>query len=233
MIYIIKNTRSKNEIISFNKKFLVNYKELASEYEIPQYSETPNKVLKTAEELLSYCEENISEHHAIYWKSTVNSLMSEIFYTIDGYTIFGLSTDEETKCNFLFNEMSEFLDSDFGYVTVENPAPKNLDEFSTNFCYMLKKNEKYKDVIPDNKFQEEVIDKIQISEIENDRKLCYALLCWCQDINWPVAKKIVGLMSKADSSILPCVNTILKFDDENWNFCLQEFLIPAMKVYIN
>lgn len=79
--------------------------------------------------MLSYCEENISEHHAIYWKSTVNSLMSEIFYTIDGYTIFGLSTDEDTKCNFLFNEMSEFLDSDFSYVTVENPAPKNLLRF--------------------------------------------------------------------------------------------------------
>ena len=34
-IYIIKNSRNKTEIESFNRKFLTNYVELTKEYEIP------------------------------------------------------------------------------------------------------------------------------------------------------------------------------------------------------
>ena len=81
-IYIIKNSRNKTEIESFNRKFLINYIELAKEYEIPQYSENPSLVLQNSEELLSYCELNTKINYAVYWSSTKNNLKYEIFYTL-------------------------------------------------------------------------------------------------------------------------------------------------------
>ncbi len=222
-IYIIKNSRNKTEIESFNRKFLINYIELAKEYEIPQYSENPSLVLQNSEELLSYCELNTKINYAVYWSSTKNNLKSEIFYTLDGYTIFGLSTENENECNFLFEEMSKFLGCDFGYITIESPAPFSLDSFSNEYLSSLKKKEKYQKYIPNDKFDTRSIEGISIDEIENDRALCYALLCWCQDPNWPVAQKIMELLKKASKKISPCVSTILTFDDD-WKYGLRSLL---------
>ncbi len=229
-IYIIKNTRKKAEITAFNKRFLGTYKETASEYEIPQYSENPEKVFAKADELLSYCETNANVSHVVYWKSTVNGLYSEIFYTKDGFTVFGLSTEDETKCDSLFQEMAGFLGCDFGYITAETPAPDYFEKFTECLLSELKHDKKYADLLPGNKFNKERLLKIKRSDIENDRKLCYGLLTWCRDINWPVAKEIVKMLKKPNDLILSCINEILKFNDEDWNFCLTDFILKEKPV---
>lgn len=223
-IYIIKNTRNKNEVNSFNQHFLVDYEEMACEYEIPKYSSSPCRVLHNSKEILSYCEFNTKTDYAVYWTSKKNHLRSEVFYTCDGHTIFGLSTENEADCNFLFKEMSDFLGCDFGYITVETPAPFSLDCFSSNFIAEARKKKKYRKYIPNDKFDLQSIKNVSINEIEDDKTLCYALLCWCQDYNWPVAKEIIKLMETASDKINPCIYTILDFNDDDWKISLETIL---------
>lgn len=229
-IYIIKNTRSKETVKLFNKTFLVEYNNLADEYKIPQYSDNSEIIHKNVEDLMDFLETNKKEKYSIYWKSEVNELYSQVTYTSDSHIVFGISTKSKNDCKKIFSKMSDFLKSDFGYITVENPPADNLDLFCTNFLRELEKDEIYKKFIPKDKFDLKTIENISISDLKAFDKLFYILLIWCQDMNWPIAKKIAELLRKSGDTIIPYIENVLDLNDEDWQYGIKSVLLQKMNL---
>lgn len=132
-IYVIKKSRSKKLGEDFLNHFLPNREESAFEYEIPQYSDDPKILFNKAYDLMEYLEKNISDNHTIYWRNLDSNNTNRhgmIFYTTDGYMIFGISVDvdpeNEAEC---LSEMKDFLQSDGGYITYECPPETTFEEF--------------------------------------------------------------------------------------------------------
>lgn len=132
-IYVIKKSRSKKLGEDFLNHFLPNREESASEYELPQYSDDPKILFNKAYDLMEYLEKNNNDNHTIYWRNLDSNNPNRhgmIFYTTDGYMIFGISVDadpeNEAEC---LSEMKDFLKSDRGYITYECPPETTFEEF--------------------------------------------------------------------------------------------------------
>jgi len=68
-IYVISQKRDGNTISEFLDLFLPIRVESTDEYGIPQYSDSPEVVFNTAEQLIEFCCVNKLEEHAIYWRA--------------------------------------------------------------------------------------------------------------------------------------------------------------------
>ena len=120
--YVLTNKRTKHFIQSFLNKFIPDRQEQADEYEIPQYSDNPSMIYKTADELIDHLEKNVTVVHTIYWsnnnKSEIKGAMC--FFTNDGQTILGMScetkypdTTIEDNC---LKDLMNFCDSTQGLI---------------------------------------------------------------------------------------------------------------------
>jgi hypothetical protein len=133
-IYVITEKRDRATVERFLRHFLPQRTESAEEYEIPQYSTTPEKVFKTDHELIEYCENNKEIEHSIYWQATGGKKPEHgmVFYLKDGYAIYGLSTDAENVvfAKNLLEELKEFINSNHGYIAHEaSPDVNNYSDF--------------------------------------------------------------------------------------------------------
>ncbi len=128
-IYVLSGDRSKATVIQFLERFLPEREEVADEYPVPRYSDTPEVYLDTADELLTYLEHHSDEPHSIYWASQVSGdpRFAMLFATVDGHAIYGLSVDGNEQ-EFLANLMT-FLNSATGYIDFENPPSDSAPEF--------------------------------------------------------------------------------------------------------
>ena len=133
--YVLTDSRTKEFINAFLDKFLPDRQESADEYEIPQYSNNPTVISKTADKLIELLERNKNEIHTIYWrnnsKTTVQNAMC--FFTDDGQVIVGLSCqtkypDTSIEDSYL-KDLKNFCKSERGYVTYEENATHNTTEF--------------------------------------------------------------------------------------------------------
>ncbi len=95
--YVLVQGRSKGLVDKFLDHFLPHRRETASEYELPQYADSPRVVYKTADELLLAVEDQPAECHAIYWANTDPGRLRRAIVapTNDGATVYGLSIDDE------------------------------------------------------------------------------------------------------------------------------------------
>src|SRR5438094_9095997 len=93
--YVLTNKRNRNFIFSFLNHFLPNRQEYGHLFEIPQFSENPTIVFKTADELIDYLVENKHEIHAIYWYNKEESKLrgAMCLFTSDGQVILGLTCE--------------------------------------------------------------------------------------------------------------------------------------------
>lgn len=136
-IYVIKKTRSKALVLDFLDKFLPNRKETQNEYFILKNSENPIHCFEDVIDLMQYLEVNNKYRHSIYWKNSDKENPNKfgmVFYTLDGYIIFGISRDNrdfldrqnEEEC---LNLMLNFLNTKEGYITYEQPPEVNYEKF--------------------------------------------------------------------------------------------------------
>ena len=136
-IYVIKKTRSKQLGLDFLDHFLPKRKESADAYDVPQYGDSTQVIFSKAKEVMSYMEQHLDVYQSIYWNNTDPENPNRhgmLFYTKDGYMIFGISRDSngiddtqnERECLAL---MQDFLKTDKGYITYECPPEDNWNDF--------------------------------------------------------------------------------------------------------
>lgn len=133
--YVLSEKRSAAFIYSFLDKFLPHRKEDADEYEVPQYADKPEIVLKTAVELIDYLTLNHEEIYSIYWSNAENAEIKGVmcFFTNNGHLILGIYCDtmfpDTTIEDNVFEDLKKFCGNSDGYVTYEEPATQDTNEF--------------------------------------------------------------------------------------------------------
>jgi hypothetical protein len=73
-----------------------------------------------------------------------------------------------------------------------------------------------RELIPKDKFDEEVIDRLKALSFEQINPIIPELLEWLQDINWPISGPIAQLLNPFVNRITPEIIKILKTDDGLW-----------------
>lgn len=148
-IYVIKKTRSKDYALKFLDTFLPQRKENTHYYAIyAPSSNEPKHVFKKVENLMIYLERNPNTYQSIYWNGTDKSNLNThamLFYTIDGYIIFGISRHSNYKEEEGLAEMKSFLESDKGYILGECPPPNSYSEFYEEMKIVEKERQKWKE----------------------------------------------------------------------------------------
>lgn len=137
--YLIEN-RKKSLIEKFINKYLLDYKESSEDYPIPLYSDIPDKTFLNLKDILDYLEENVKCEYSIYLENIAKNTIIKhfmVFFTDDSKMIFGISINgkepNDTISINLFKELSVFLNSEIGCITVEEVPPANSNEF-IEFC---------------------------------------------------------------------------------------------------
>lgn len=136
-IYIIKKTRSKQAGWHFLNHFLPFRENSAVEFEVPQYAEEPLMVFQVAEDLMDYLEKQPTVPYGLYWQNIDPTALNRhgmLFYTKDGYLIFGISryavsiedTSNEEAC---LAEMKAYFKTKEGYITYECPPEDDYEHF--------------------------------------------------------------------------------------------------------
>jgi hypothetical protein len=134
--YVLSGDRTKAAVNDFLNDFLPNRKERASEYEVPQYSENPEQVFNSDQDLILFLEQNRTEEYGIYWSNQDTSELNgaTCFFTNDGHLILGLSTETmspniEIERRYL-DLLKSYSKSATGLILYEQPPPLNSTEFS-------------------------------------------------------------------------------------------------------
>ena len=87
-------------------------------------------------------------------------------------------------------------------------------------------------LIPKDKFDNNSICKL--SELSEDeiKPILPELLFWMADMNWPIAKGIIRVITKFPNSLLPLIKERLKptEKDEDWKYFIISDLIPQLPV---
>jgi hypothetical protein len=130
-IYVLVGNRDVKIVQKFLRHFVPDNREMADEYEIPQYSDSPDFLFNKAIELMRYCEEHTEVPHAIYWfnKQKEDPRDAMVFYTNDGKMILGLSIEDESQEQEWLKQLKNFSQSDQGCILYESPPPDNSKEF--------------------------------------------------------------------------------------------------------
>ena len=133
--YVLTNKMTKEFIISFLNNFLPNRQEYTDSYEIPQFSDNPTKIFKSANELIEYLEQNKNEIHAIYWYNKEESKLRGVMclFTSDGHIIPGfvcetLYPDTTLESKYL-KDLMNFCNSTKGLIEYQTPAARDTEEF--------------------------------------------------------------------------------------------------------
>ena len=82
-------------------------------------------------------------------------------------------------------------------------------------------------MIPRDKFDELAMLRLQMSTREEIIPILPELLVWIQDMNWPIAAKMVELLRTYPEETVPHIKEILKGTDSIWKYwCLLELVKP-------
>lgn len=103
-----------------------------------------------------------------------------------------------------------------------NGAPIELIEFACNKEKRLRELQYY---IPKSKHDTDLIDELACHNYPYYRPILSNLFEWIQDINWPVAQRIIPLLSLAGTDVIPIIRTILLSEDTMWMYWTLEILL--------
>lgn len=138
--YFLVNNRDSSIVRKFLDEFFPCREEATEDYPVPEYNDNPIAVYKDIEDLYSYLEEHANETYSLYWYNSIeDSLLKNAmaFYTDDKKIIVGVSitgnSPEDMKAIEYYLNISTFLGSDVGCITVEEAPPVNSLEF-IEFC---------------------------------------------------------------------------------------------------
>ncbi len=79
--------------------------------------------------------------------------------------------------------------------------------------------------VPKDKFDIEAVKKASALGYPSINSILPELLEWLKDGNWPVAKEIAPLLTKAGFEIAPHISTILNSDDNLWKYWILSDLV--------
>lgn len=78
-----------------------------------------------------------------------------------------------------------------------------------------------KQYLPTDKCDYDSIDRLKSLKPEELQRIIPELLEWTQDINWPVAPKIIEILLPLDKLLLPQLKVILRCNEYDWiEICL-------------
>ena len=90
--------------------------------------------------------------------------------------------------------------------------------------------ESFEGLLPRNQYDMDSVEKIK----KLDRKIIIPLLpdllVFTQDMNWPVAPSVLGILLTFPIEIVPHVQDVLSSDDDNWKWFILHFLIIKLPV---
>ena len=134
-IYVLGSERTEQAIGDFLDHFLPSRIESADEYEIPQYSESPDVVYTKASDLIRHCCKNRNEVHTIYWRSDAQPEHVMIFFLRDGALIYGISTpaDVHQQVDRVAADLGVFLDTEKVIVSYEDLPPESSEGFHAHY----------------------------------------------------------------------------------------------------
>ncbi|KJB88837.1 hypothetical protein AZ66_05110 [Paenibacillus sp. E194] len=73
-----------------------------------------------------------------------------------------------------------------------------------------------KQYLPTDKCDYDSIDRLKSLKPEELQRIIPELLEWTQDINWPVAPKIIEILIPLDKLLLPQLRVILRCNEYDW-----------------
>ena len=132
-IYVLSEKRSQKDIEIFLDTFLPNRVEMADEYEYPQYSDTPDQLYGSSDEIIRLCCGDKVLEYGLYWSGKGDSpAFGMIFFIEDGHVIYGLSNDDAFPlvAQELLEKMKKHLNCTAGYIAHEaSPEASCKQEF--------------------------------------------------------------------------------------------------------
>ncbi|AVK85139.1 DUF5071 domain-containing protein [Lysinibacillus sp. B2A1] len=90
--------------------------------------------------------------------------------------------------------------------------------------------ENFEDLLPRHKHDHDRIEMIKKMDRDKILPLLPNLLKWIQDMNWPVAPRVLELLLTFPEEIAPHVQYVLSSDDDNWKWFILHFLIIKLPV---
>jgi len=90
--------------------------------------------------------------------------------------------------------------------------------------------ENFEDLLPRHKFDNDRVEMIKKMDRDKILPLLPNLLEWIQDMNWPVAPSVLGLLLTFPEEIVPHVQDVLSSDDDNWKWFILHFLVIKLPV---
>ncbi len=83
-------------------------------------------------------------------------------------------------------------------------------------------------LVPRHKADYAACDRLRAAPDEQVRPLLPELLTWLQDINWPVAPRVVDRIRSMGGDLVPPVREILCSDDGIWKYWVLTQLLPVV-----
>ncbi|WP_374966781.1 DUF5071 domain-containing protein [Lysinibacillus sp. RS5] len=90
--------------------------------------------------------------------------------------------------------------------------------------------ENFADLLPRHIFDNDRVEVIKKMDRDKILPLLPYLLEWIQDMNWPVAPSVLGLLLTFPEEIVPHVQDVLSSDDDNWKWFILHFLVIKLPV---
>jgi hypothetical protein len=129
-VYVLCESRSRACAEPFLNAFLPQRSPAAEDYPFPQYTDQPEVVYQTPDEVMQRMETEPDARYSLYWRNQTaeEPEMAMLFYTRDGAMIAGLVVSEPAVGPTL-QAMSRQVQGRFGYITLESSPPETRDEF--------------------------------------------------------------------------------------------------------
>lgn len=133
-VYVLCADRSSVSFDKFRSAFLTGSKESAGEYEFPHFAKTKEFITKDLSVILEKLYFEKEEDYAIYWRVNLDGGITSamMFFTDDGYVIYGLTVAEDNAENML-EKLKKLFFSEIGGIAFEQPPPLNSKEFIEAF----------------------------------------------------------------------------------------------------
>ncbi|WP_223554337.1 DUF5071 domain-containing protein [Lysinibacillus sphaericus] len=90
--------------------------------------------------------------------------------------------------------------------------------------------ENFEELLPRHKFDNDRVEIIKKMDRDIILPLLPNLLEWIQDMNWPVATSILGLLLTFPEEIVPHGQDVLSSDDDNWKWFVLHFLVIKLPI---
>jgi hypothetical protein len=76
--------------------------------------------------------------------------------------------------------------------------------------------EPHQHLLPQNKFDDEAVDRLELLPARDLLPLAGALLTWLQDMNWPIAERVARLLAPHVAAIEADILKVFASNDEVW-----------------